>query len=126
MPSTVLGLNQAVDLAVDRPGEIEAALALGFDRIQVGAFLAPRAARAALIPQIERTKVVGLIALPGAMTGLLLAGVDPLDAVMIQLLIMLLVLGSTAICVVTVVALVTRASVTDDLRLADWVRTRSL
>jgi len=34
--------------------------------------------RSALIPQIERTKVVGLIALPGAMTGLLLAEVEPL------------------------------------------------
>ena len=124
MPSTVLGLNQAIDLARDRPGEIEAALALGFDRTQIGRFLSPRAARSALIPQIERTKVVGLIALPGAMTGLLLAGVDPLAAVLIQLLVMLLVLGSTAICVVTVVTLATRASITDDLRLAAWVSER--
>lgn len=124
MPSAVLGLNQAVDLARDRPGEVEAALALGFDRTQVSRFLAPRAARSSLIPQIERTKVVGLIALPGAMTGLLLAGVDPLAAVVIQLLVMLLVLGSTAMCVISVVALATRAAVTDDLRLASWVQER--
>ena len=59
----------------------------------------------ALVPQIERTNIVGLIALPGAMTGLLLAGVAPLDAVLIQLVVMYLVLGavSTAV-VITVVA----------------------
>ncbi|MDE0160802.1 MAG: ABC transporter permease [Acidimicrobiaceae bacterium] len=38
--------------------------------------MATRTACSAPIPQVERTKVVGLIALPGAMTGLLLAGVD--------------------------------------------------
>jgi putative ABC transport system permease protein len=74
-----------------------------------------------LIPQIERTKVVGLIALPGAMTGLLLAGVDPVEAVVIQLLVMYLVLGTAAVCVVGVVTAITRAAVTADLLIADWV-----
>jgi putative ABC transport system permease protein len=122
VPSAVLGVNQAVGLARDRPGEIEAALALGLDRRQVTRFIAPRAARSALIPQIERTKVVGLIALPGAMTGLLLAGVEPIDAVVVQLLVMYLVLGAAAVCVVSVVAAVSRATVTDDLRAAPWTR----
>ena len=62
MPATVLGVNQSVALARDHLGEIEAALALGFDRRLIVRYLAPRAARSALIPQIERTKVVGLIA----------------------------------------------------------------
>ena len=93
MPSTVLGVNQSVSLARDHVGEIEAVLSLGFDRRMVTRYLAPRAARSALIPQIERTKVVGLIALPGAMTGLLLAGVDPLSAVVIQLVVMYLIIG---------------------------------
>lgn len=120
VPSAVLGVNQAVNLCRDRTGEIEAALALGFNRRQVIRFLAPRAARSAVIPQVERTKVVGLIALPGAMTGLLLAGVDPFEAVVIQLVVMYLVLGTAAVCVASVVATVTRASVTNDLRVAHW------
>ena len=41
--------------------------------------------RTALIPQIESTKALGLVFLPGAMTGLVLAGVDASDAVSIQL-----------------------------------------
>jgi len=122
MPSTVLGVNQAVTLARDHVGEIEAVLSLGFDRQMVTRYLAPRAARAALIPQIERTKVVGLIALPGAMTGLLLAGVDPVDAVVIQLIVMYLILGAAAVCVVSVVAAVSRAAVTADLRAAPWTQ----
>jgi putative ABC transport system permease protein len=126
VPSAVLGVNQAVNLSRDHMGEIEAALALGMSRRQVVRFMAPRAARSAVIPQVERTKVVGLIALPGAMTGLLLAGVDPFEAVVIQLVVMYLVLGTAAVCVVTVVATVTRASVTDDLRVAHWATHSSI
>ena len=121
VPSTVLGVNQSVGLCRDRRGDLEALLSLGFDARQAARFMAPRAARSALIPQVERTKVVGLIALPGAMTGLLLAGVDPAEAVVIQLLVMYLVLGTVAVCVVAVVATITRAAFTSDLRVADWV-----
>jgi putative ABC transport system permease protein len=121
VPSAVLGVKTAATNCSDHAGEVEAALALGMDRRQVVRFMAPRAARTAIIPQVERTKVVGLIALPGAMTGLLLAGVDPFEAVVIQLVVMYLVLGTAAACVVVLVAAVTRASVTDDLRLSQWV-----
>lgn len=124
VPSAVLGVNQSVGLSRDRAGEIEALLSLGFDRRQIVRFMAPRAARSSLIPQVERTKVVGLIALPGAMTGLLLAGVDPVEAVAVQLLVMYLVLGTAALCVVATVASITRGSVTNDLLVADWVRAR--
>ncbi|MCP4222192.1 MAG: ABC transporter permease [Actinomycetia bacterium] len=126
VPSAVLGVNQSVARCRDGVGEIEGLLSLGMDRRQVVRFLAPRAATASLIPQIERTKVVGLIALPGAMTGLLLAGVDPVQAVAVQLLVMYLILGTTAVCVVSVVAVIHRAALTDDLRVATWVRLEDL
>lgn len=121
VPSAVLGVNQSVGLNRDRRGELEALLSLGFDRHQIVRFMAPRAARSSLIPQVERTKVVGLIALPGAMTGLLLAGVDPVEAVAVQLLVMYLVLGTAALCVVATVTAITRGAVTSDLLVADWV-----
>lgn len=121
VPSAVLGVNRSVDSCRDRVGDLEALLSLGMDRQQIVRFVAPRTARTSLIPQIERTKVVGLIALPGAMTGLLLAGVDPVEAVVIQLLVMYLVLGTAAVCVVGVVTAITRAAVTADLLIADWV-----
>lgn len=121
VPSAVLGVNRSVDSSRERIGDLEALLSLGLDRRQVVRFMAPHTARTSLIPQIERTKVVGLIALPGAMTGLLLAGVEPVEAVVIQLLVMYLVLGTAAVCVVAVVTAITRAAVTRDLLVADWV-----
>src|SRR5262249_36564639 len=47
-------------------------------------------------PQIETTKAVGLVFLPGAMTGLILAGTPPLAAVKVQAAVMYLVLGASA------------------------------
>lgn len=117
LPGTVLGARQLDDYLRTSSGEIEGLLALGFDRTGATRFLVPQVARTALIPQIERTKVVGLIALPGAMTGLLLAGVDPIDAVLVQLIIMYVILGSVAVSVLAVVTLGSRLVFTDDLRL---------
>jgi putative ABC transport system permease protein len=122
MPHGVLAAKQVTSQARDKPGTLEALLAMGFERGGVVRFLAPESARLALIPQIERTKVVGLIALPGAMTGLLLAGVDPVDAVVIQLLVMYLVLGAAAVTVIVMVLAVTRSTITPRLQVADWVK----
>jgi putative ABC transport system permease protein len=122
VPSAALGANQAVSLCRDRVGDLEALLALGLDRRHIIRFMGPRAAAASLLPQVERTKVVGLIALPGAMTGLLLAGVDPFEAVMVQLLVMYLVLGTAAVCVVATVTAITRSAITSNLVVAEWVR----
>ena len=122
MPSTVLAVDLVVRYARDRRLELEGLLALGFDANGASRHLAADTARTALIPQIERTKVVGLIALPGAMTGLLLAGVDAFDAVMVQLVIMYVVLGSVATSVVIVTVVASRRVFTRDLRVADWTR----
>lgn len=122
LPAAVLAARQSVELIRDHPGQLEALLALGFDRRGALRFTRPRAARTAILPHIERTKVVGIVALPGAMTGLLLAGVEPVDAVIVQLLVMLLVLGSAAVAAATVVVVVTRSAITERLMLADWAR----
>jgi putative ABC transport system permease protein len=58
------------------------------------------ALRAALTPQIETTKATGLVFLPGAMTGLILAGAAPLQAVLVQAVVMFLVLAATATTVI--------------------------
>ena len=66
---------------------------------------------------LKADRQVGLIALPGAMTGLILAGVDPIDAVRVQASVMYLILGSVA-TTTTVVALgIRRRLFTPDHRL---------
>jgi len=50
--------------------------------------------KAALIPQINTFLAVGLVSLPGMMTGQILSGVDPLIAVRYQIVVMAMILGS--------------------------------
>lgn len=122
LPTVVQAVDRTRTQLIESAGQIEAMLALGFDGPASTKRVVHDVARLALIPQIERTKVVGLIALPGAMTGLLLAGVDPVDAVLIQLVVMFLVLGAVALSVIIVTMAMTRRALTADLRLADWAK----
>lgn len=55
----------------------------------------------ALIPQINSFLAVGLVSLPGMMTGQILSGVDPTVAVRYQIVVMAMVLGSAGISVVS-------------------------
>lgn len=52
---------------------------------------------AALIPQINGLLAVGLVSLPGMMTGQILSGVDPLVAVRYQIMVMCMVFGSAGL-----------------------------
>ena len=54
------------------------------------------ALRTAMLPIINSMAAAGIVFLPGMMTGQILAGVDPEEAVKYQLLIMFMVGGGTA------------------------------
>lgn len=54
--------------------------------------------QAAMIPTINSLFAVGLVSLPGMMTGQILAGVSPLVAARYQILVMCMIFGSGAIC----------------------------
>ena len=125
LAATVVASRRIVAELADKRQEVEARLALGQPWQDASRPYVREALRTALIPQIEQTKIVGLIALPGAMTGLILAGVDPTDAVKIQAAVMYLVLGSVA-ATATVIGLgLTRRLFTADHRLVRLVRTAS-
>tara|TARA_B100001778_G_scaffold28120_1_gene20525 strand:- start:1173 stop:2015 length:843 start_codon:yes stop_codon:yes gene_type:complete len=116
VPSAVLAVQQLNIQLTSRRLEAESLLALGADKSIFTKFLAPQIIKTAITTQIERTKVVGLIALPGAMTGLLLAGVEPIDAVLLQLIVMYMILGSVTITVCMIVWFGLKLSLTNDLR----------
>ncbi len=59
---------------------------------------ARRAFNAAMIPQINALLAVGLVSLPGMMTGQILSGVSPLEAIRYQIMVMSMVAGSSAVC----------------------------
>lgn len=96
MNATVLAARRVVEEIRDKADEVEIRLALGQPSRQAARPHLAAALRTALIPQVETTKAVGLVFLPGAMTGLILAGVDPVDAVLVQAVVMFLVLGAAA------------------------------
>jgi UDP-glucose/iron transport system permease protein len=118
MTATVVVARRVLDELRDKRDEVEARLALGIAAPDAARPYVRSALRTALIPQIETTKAVGLVFLPGAMTGLILAGTAPLAAVKIQVAVMYLVLGATATTTAVVALGVQRRLFTPDQRLS--------
>jgi putative ABC transport system permease protein len=96
LAATVLVSRQLLIAADEQRDLIEGRLALGLSASDAYKPHLRQALRTALVPQIETTKAVGIVFLPGAMVGLILAGVAPTDAVKVQISVMYLVLGSVA------------------------------
>jgi len=85
--------------------QLEASLALGATSRQAVSGPLRRALRTGMTPIIDNTKTVGLISLPGAMTGMILAGVSPLKAVQLQIIVMYMLVGAAAFSGLTAVFL---------------------
>jgi putative ABC transport system permease protein len=98
----------AVRLLEDARGkraQIEAALALGASSRHSVQGLVRRAVRLAMVPVIDSTKTMGIVFLPGAMTGMILAGANPLDAVRLQVVVMFMLLAAVSLTATLVAAL---------------------
>lgn len=68
--------------------EIETHLSLGATPAQATQAYRNEAIQAGLIPILNAMTVIGIVTLPGIITGQMLAGADPLDAALYQMLIM--------------------------------------
>ena len=117
LASTVLVGRRIIAELDEKRDEVEARLALGMTSTEAGRPFLANAVRTALIPQIETTKAVGIVFLPGAMVGLILAGAGALAAVRVQLAVMYLVLGSVATTTTVVAVGLSRRMFTSDHRL---------
>ena len=53
--------------------------------------------RAAMIPTVDAAKTVGLVSLPGMMSGLIFAGIDPVKAIKYQIMVTFMLLGTASI-----------------------------
>lgn len=112
-----LGLDRFMEGCVSRRGQIEALLALGATRWEAGRETVREALRTGLIPLVNSMMIMGVVSLPGMMTGQILAGADPADAVRYQILIMLMIASCVALATGGVVALAFRALFSEDHRL---------
>jgi putative ABC transport system permease protein len=84
---------------------VEMRLALGADYKEASGEIMADAIKAGMIPSINSMMGVGIVFIPGMMTGQILAGADPVTAIRYQIVVMLMLVGSTALGAVIVVLL---------------------
>jgi len=97
LTGVALGLNTLTVTARRERVAIEAQLALGADKWTALRPTLREAMRSGLIPIINAMAATGLVSLPGMMTGQILAGASPENAIKYQLLVMFLIAGATGI-----------------------------
>ena len=112
-----LGLDRALTLLDEGRARVELLLALGATRWEAGRPVVAEAVRSGTIPILNSMTVVGLVTIPGMMTGQLLAGSPPLLAAKYQILVMFLIAGATAAGTCGVVLLAALRLLDDEHRL---------
>mgnify|MGYP001378026171 CR=1 FL=1 len=92
-----LCLDSLLERLSERADEVEMALSLGATAREAIAEPMRQATRRGMIPIINAMMIVGIVSFPGVMTGQILAGADPLEAVKYQLVVMFMLAASNAI-----------------------------
>lgn len=100
-----VGLNTLTESLIARREQVESKLALGATRWEAAREPLQHAVRTGMIPIINAMMVVGIVSLPGMMTGQLVSGMAPIEAVKYQIVIMFLIASATAFGTVSVVLL---------------------
>jgi putative ABC transport system permease protein len=94
--AALAGDRLQADLSARRD-EVEARLALGFSGREAVQPLVRSSLRAAMIPTVNGMMTVGLVQLPGMMTGQILAGASPLTAIRYQIVVVFMLAVATAV-----------------------------
>ncbi len=89
-------LDDLLASLAEQRDRVETELALGATRWEAARGPVRESIRRGLIPMINAMSVVGIVSLPGMMTGQILEGADPLRAVRYQIVIMFMLAGATA------------------------------
>jgi putative ABC transport system permease protein len=101
MNAATLTMNRiASDIRQNRLA-IETSLALGKTWSAASRPLQQDAVIAGMTPMLNFMKTAGIVALPGAMTGMILAGADPLSAVLLQIIVAYMLLSAVTISSIT-------------------------
>lgn len=98
MVLSILFLNRFSAEIERNQDQIELILSLGGTPKQAIHSLLMNAIKASMIPTIENQKTIGLVQLPGMMSGQIIGGVDPLQAVQFQLVIIFALLTNATLC----------------------------
>ncbi len=90
-------LNNAFE---NRRLEVETKLSLGADIKEASSGLIKESIKISILPTIDSAKTLGIVSLPGMMTGLILAGTSPLVAIKFQILVTFMLLSATSMATI--------------------------
>jgi putative ABC transport system permease protein len=95
--ATSLSLDSLLGAIARERSAVEARLTLGATWWEAAGPLVRDAIRRGLVPIINQMSAAGVVTLPGIMTGQILAGLDPMEAVKYQILLMFLLAGGSGL-----------------------------
>lgn len=105
-----LCLDHLLESLDQRRAVIELELTLGATRWEAARAPLSAAVKRGIIPIVNSMSVAGVVSLPGMMTGQILAGADPVEAVKYQVVVMFLIAGATSLgCTLLAMLLFRRA-----------------
>lgn len=81
----------------DNRQKVEEMLSLGASAKLASTSIVRDSIRAAMIPTVDAAKTVGLVSLPGMMSGLIFAGIDPVKAIKYQIMVTFMLLGTASL-----------------------------
>jgi putative ABC transport system permease protein len=117
MNGIALGMDRLVQTAWQQSAVIEQRLMLGQTAIEAVREIRNESMRAGMIPVINAMAAAGVVSLPGMMTGQILAGSEPVEAVKYQIMIMFLITAGTGFGVMVVLHLISKHMFDDRERL---------
>ncbi len=97
MNTNGLALNRFRSEVLAHSGEIETALALGAAPEATVARYAESSIHSSLIPAIDNLRSLGIVWIPGLMTGMLLSGASPMYAAIYQFVVIAMILASSGL-----------------------------
>ncbi|MGA0200537.1 MAG: ABC transporter permease [Prochlorotrichaceae cyanobacterium] len=100
-----LGVDRFMETVISDQEQIELLLILGATRWEAAQSAFQDAMRTGMTPIINSMLVTGLVSLPGMMTGQILAGASPIQAVRYQIVIMFMIAAAVALGTLGVVTL---------------------
>ncbi|WP_241471871.1 ABC transporter permease [Mycolicibacterium neoaurum] len=112
MTATAVAARRALDALGEHHGEIEAALSLGLSERFSRMMVIQRPLSDALIPNLDQARTAGLVTLPGAFVGVLLATGSAAQAGAVQVLVLIALLLAQVCGVAVAGELVARGSIT--------------
>jgi len=121
MTNCSLTLNRLAGELKNNRARIESALALGATSKKAIKPFSMISMKAAMIPSIDNMKALGIIFIPGTMTGMLLAGMNPLYAAQYQVIVFFMIFSTTILTNLIAVFLAERAVFTKNHQLLESI-----